>query len=375
MGRFKISIGILTSSRADFGIYTPLIHELVIDPLYQLEIIAFGMHLQEEQGQTLNFIKNENFGVILKTINTDLSEKDVAAISYSYGNLIKDFSLFWRKNKYDLIFALGDRWEMSAAIQASIPFEFKVAHIHGGETTFGAIDNIFRHQITLASKLHFTSCLEHANRVRELTGKSFDIHNIGSLNIHDLESLKLPSWKSIKKSFEIPFDKFILITFHPETINSSQNTRHINELKKILKDLCKIHNLLITKANTDAYGLEYNKMYRELEKDNSSKIRLVSAFGRLNYFKVMSLSEFLIGNSSSALIESASFKKWALNIGIRQNGRLRNNNVIDTRFTYYSVMNGIKKVKNLKTYNGDNIFYKPNSTSLVNDALKAYFNL
>lgn len=373
MGRYKISVGVLTSSRADFGIYTPLIYELCQDPLFQLEILAFGMHLQEEQGQTLNLIKEENFGLTIKTINTDISENDISAVSNSYGNVVKEFSLFWKENEYDLIFALGDRWEMSAAVQSTIPFELQIAHFHGGENTFGAIDNIYRHQITLASKLHFTSCQEHSNKVNKLIDQSYNIHNVGSLNIQDVESLELPSWKLVKKKFYIPFDKFILITFHPETIYSFQNTKHIVELDLVLKNISKTHNLLITKANSDVYGSEYNEMYKELEKSNSSKIRLVSAFGRLNYFKAMSHCEFLIGNSSSALIESASFKKWAINVGIRQDGRLRNKNVIDTNFNYNSIMQGIKKVNNLKTYNGGNIFYQPNSTSLVKDALKAHF--
>lgn len=375
MGRYRIRIGFLTSSRADFGIYTPLIYDLCKDPFFEIEILAFGMHLQEDQGQTLNFIKEENFGVTIKTIHSTILENDISAISHSYGNVIKEFSLFWRENEYDLIFALGDRWEMSAAIQSTIPFEIQIAHIHGGETTFGAIDNIYRHQITIASKLHFTSCQEHSNKVEKLIDQSVNIHNVGSLNIQDVESLDLPSWKLIKKNFDIPFDKFILITFHPETINSFQNTKHIVELDLVLKELSKTYNLIITKANSDAYGKEYNEMYKKLEKSYGSNIRLVSALGRLNYFKLMSRCDFLIGNSSSALIESASFKKWALNVGIRQDGRLRNKNVIDASFDYHSILEGVKKISGFKTYKKGNIFLKPNSTSLVKGVIKTYFGL
>lgn len=370
-----MTIGILTSSRADFGIYTPLIIELSSELIFKTEIIAFGMHLQKDQGETLSLIKESNYGLEIKILETKFFADDIQAISYSYGSVIKEFSMFWKENKYDFIFALGDRWEMSAAVQSSIPFEIPIGHIHGGETTFGAIDNIYRHQISLASKLHFTSCYEHSKKVKELTGLYDHIYNVGSLNLQDIHTLKLPSWDLVKKKFDIPFDEFILVTFHPESIRSSKNLNHLKELELVLQNLLKTHNLLITNANSDAYGSYYNELFRKLQEIDKSKIKLVSALGRLNYFTTMSRCEFLLGNSSSALIESASFKKWALNIGSRQDGRIRNKNVIDAAFDHANILEGIRKINNLGLYNDGNIFFNSRSSVLIKEALKEYFKL
>ena len=151
-----MKVGILTSSRADFGIYLPLLNYIKEIPLFDIEIIAFGTHLSKSHGYTIEMIEEIGFSKIYK-ISSLISNDDEESISTSYGLTIIKFGNFWAKNKFDIVFCLGDRFEMSAAVQAGIPFGIKYAHFHGGEITLGAIDNIYRHQITLASLLHFTA--------------------------------------------------------------------------------------------------------------------------------------------------------------------------------------------------------------------------
>ena len=158
-----MKIGILTSSRADYGIYKPLLKGLAQQSEISFEIIAFGMHLSEKFGMTVNEIEADRWDIIHK-IPTPIEDDSIVGISTSYGETIKIFSKFWKEYKYDLILCLGDRYEMSAAVQSTIPRQLKLAHIHGGETTLGAIDNIYRHQITLASHLHFTSTENHRKK-------------------------------------------------------------------------------------------------------------------------------------------------------------------------------------------------------------------
>ena len=141
-----MKIGFLTSSRADFGIYLPLLKIIKNDPYFDLEIIVFGTHLSKKYGYTISDIKKENFNKVHEVIS--LKEDDtIEGVVVSYGNTVCEFASFWKDNTYDLVFSLGDRFEMSAAVQSSIPYGIKLAHIHGGETTLGAIDNIYRHQI------------------------------------------------------------------------------------------------------------------------------------------------------------------------------------------------------------------------------------
>src|SRR5690606_5753673 len=143
-------VAVLTSSRADFGIYLPLLNRLKEDPFFQLEIIAFGTHLSKFHGYTLDQIKESGFTTIHE-ISSLLTNDDEVSIATSFGLTVLKFADFWDKHSYDWVLCLGDRFEMAAAVQAGIPFGVRFAHLHGGETTLGAIDNIYRHQTSLAS--------------------------------------------------------------------------------------------------------------------------------------------------------------------------------------------------------------------------------
>ena len=359
-----MKIGVLTSSRADYGIYLPLLDKLKLDQRFQLEIIAFGMHLQKSQGNTINQIIKGGFKVIHKV--GEMPESDgVIDISKGYGNMIVSFAEFWSKNKYDVVLALGDRWEMSAAIQASIPFEVKIGHIHGGETTLGATDNIYRHQITLASTFHFTAAEVFSERVTSILGSDKNVHTVGSISLEDINQLQLPSWDSVKEKFDIPFDDFILVTFHPESMGASKNEDYAKVAFKVLEELCKQHNVLITGANSDAMGSLFNMQFKRLQEQHSEKIKLVSALGKLNYFKAMQQCTFMLGNTSSGIIEAASFKKWVVNVGDRQKGRLRNDNVLDVPFESERILEAITRISKLDAYDGGNRYVKERSTDMI----------
>lgn len=338
-----MKIGVLTSSRADYGIYLPLLNKLKFDQRFQLEIIAFGMHLQKSQGNTVDQITQEGYQVIHKV--GKMPESDgVVDISKGYGNMIVSFAEFWSKNKYDVVLALGDRWEMSAAVQASIPFEVKIGHIHGGETTLGANDNIYRHQITLASTFHFTAAAVFSERVISILGSDKNVHTVGSISLEDINQLQLPSWDSVKEEFDIPFDDFILVTFHPESVGASMNKHYASVISDVLEILAKEHNVLVTKANSDALGSLFNDCFKQLQEEYPQKLKLVSALGKLNYFKAMEKCDFMLGNTSSGIIEAASFGKYVVNVGNRQKGRLRNENVKDVQFESDDILKAIKSV-------------------------------
>lgn len=359
-----MKIGFLTSSRADYGIYLPLLKKLEEDTRFHIEIIAFGMHLQMSQGNTIKNISDDGFETIHR-IGTMPEDDGVNDIVQGYGQLIIDFVQFWSQNAYDLIFALGDRWEMSAAVQSSIPFEVKLAHIHGGETTLGAIDNIFRHQITLASFFHFTAADLFSERVKSILGHSEGVYTVGSISLEDLGNVSFPQWKEVKKQFKIPFDDFVLVTFHPESVGIEGNETYSEIAYRVLEGLIPVYNVLITGANSDVLGSLYNKKLRLLEQLFPSKVKWVDALGKLNYFKAMEQSQFLLGNTSSGIIEAASFQKWVVNVGNRQKGRLRSDNVIDVPFDYGLILDRIKRVENSGTYYGSNKYVKNKSVETI----------
>lgn len=364
-----MKLGVLTSSRADYGIYKPLLDQLKVDSNISLCIIAFGMHLQHSQGYTLSLIESDNYENILAI--GEMPEGDqVYDIAKGYAEILRDFTDFWHTQKFDLVLALGDRWEMSAAVQASIPFQVKIAHIHGGETTLGAIDNIYRHQITIVSRLHFTSNEEFSSRVEQITGSKEGVFTVGSISLDGLEKIKLPKWSKIQSQFQIPFLEFVLVTIHPETVLIDNNKEYALLAYHFLKKLAETKNVLITMSNSDALGSLFNQQFNRLQNEFPEKVKLVKALGKLNYFKAMQQCLFMVGNTSSGIIEAASFNKWVLNIGERQSGRLRSDNVIDVPFDLERINTAIKKLERLSTYTGVNKYKKANTCNLIINQIK-----
>ena len=359
-----MKIGVLTSSRADYGIYHSLLVKMKDDKRFHVEIIAFGMHLQDSQGKTIDQIIKDGFDVINKVGEMPISD-EVVDVSKGYGNLVVDFAEFWSQNKFDLVFALGDRWEMSAAVQASIPFEIKIAHIHGGETTLGATDNIYRHQITMASTYHFTAAEVFSERVISILGSDKNVHTVGSISLEDIDKLRLPSWDAVMDSFNIPFYDFVLVTFHPESVGASRNEDYALIAFNVLEKLCKQHNVLITSANSDAMGSLFNIQFKRLQEQHPENIKLVCALGKLNYFKAMQQCTFMLGNTSSGIIEAASFRKYVVNVGSRQKGRLRNDNILDVSFDYKNILEAINKVVEQKPFIARNKYTKLGTTDMI----------
>lgn len=348
-------VGFLTSSRADYGISVPLINALKSDTRFDLTIIAFGMHLEKEHGNTVKEIYKDK-SLKVEEVEYMPNGNQPIDISYGQGKVLCKFSKFWKKNKFDLVIAIGDRFEMFAAVQASVPFEVKLVHIHGGETSLGSIDNIYRDQISIASSIHLTSNVLHSEKVQKIIGSKKNIYNIGSLSLYELKTLNLPNWDDVCQKFSIINAPFVLVTFHPETINAENNYGYVKLLKSLLSEISSEINLVITSSNADTYGNLYNDMMIDLSIKKRKNIFLVNSFGKLNYFSALKSCKLVLGNSSSGLIEAASFKKYTLNIGNRQLGRVRNNNVIDVKFDKSEILENFNKILKNSTYEGENIY-------------------
>lgn len=362
-------IGILTSSRADYGIYIPLLEELKKDTFFDLQIIAFGTHLSKKHDFTIKNIVKDEYKIIHK-INTFINDDSKKGIVDSYSKTISEFSKFWSKNKFDLVFCLGDRFEMSAAVQSSIPFGVTLAHISGGETTLGAIDNIYRHQITLASKIHFVSINSNFKKVVQLTGSSNHIYNVGSLSLNNIELFKATDKSTFFDKFGIKNGPYILVTIHPETVSVESNLLYAKEFSKALSEICKEINVIITMPNADTLGSVYRKEINNLRDNNQNSILLIENFGKKHYFNAMNYSTLLLGNTSSGIIEAASFGKYFINVGDRQKGRTQSLNVYDVNFDSYNIIKTTLKLLSYDPYSGENIYFKKQSAKKIITTLK-----
>jgi GDP/UDP-N,N'-diacetylbacillosamine 2-epimerase (hydrolysing) len=357
-------IGILTSSRADFGIYLPLLNKLKDDVFFNLEIIAFGTHLSKSHGYTLTEIENKGFNCI-HTISSLIANDDEQAIATSYGLTVLKFADFWEVNKYDLVFCLGDRFEMSAAVQAGIPFNLKFAHLHGGETTLGAIDNTYRHQITLASTLHFTAGELFSERVTELIGHNKNVYTVGSLSLNGIERYQPNNKSEFYKKYNLPNKDFALITFHPETVNTEMNQHFAKEMRKALSQVASKLFLVITMPNADTMGSVFRMEIEQLKNEFSSQVLCIENFGKENYFNAMYYAKLLIGNTSSGIIEAASFGKYVVNVGDRQKGRMQSDNVINTPFNHQNIIEAVDNAMVYKTFSGKNKYFNQNVAGLI----------
>ena len=365
-------IGVLSSSRADYGIYINLLKYWKRQEWIEVEVIIFGSHLLAEMKSTLDLIEKDSFGLV-RVVGDFVKTNSPVDVVTTYAMVVANFSDFWKHNQYDCLIALGDRFEMSAAIQSTIPFHIPIAHIHGGETTLGAIDNIYRHQISLASQLHFTSTETYRNRVAELIGTDKNILNVGSLSLSELNFDSLKPWSQITLLYKIPEESFVLITVHPETDLFTDFQNELDELYIVLKFLLKKYFLVITGTNSDQNHKPIDDFFKRFCKLHTARSLLINSLGRENYLSAMYNCSFILGNSSSGIIEAASFGKYVYNLGNRQTGRIINKNTLSMPFESESIINSIIELerKGLE-YKGDNIYYKKNVSENITQILKEF---
>ena len=369
------TIGILTSSRADYGIYLPLLKTLKEDSDINLKLIVFGTHLSPFHGNTINQIIDDGFKVDFK-IESMLVGDSPNAIATALALTSLKFADFWRDNKqeFDLVFCLGDRYEMFAAVIAGIPFNIIFAHLHGGEITLGSIDNIFRHSITLSSKFHFVSCKEHGERVAKLIESTNNIYNIGALSLDNLNSLPLLSKEDFLNNFGIDLNlPSILVTTHPETVPPGINQLDLKELVDAISELKK-YQVIITLPNADTNSTIIRNAFLQLSNREENRIFCYENLGSQGYFTVLKYCSFLIGNTSSGIIEAASFGKYVINLGRRQDGRKQSLNCFNKPFNKGLILKTVVQIENNFNYNGDNIYYKENSTQRICSILKKVLN-
>lgn len=337
-----MKLAVLTSSRADYGIYKPLLKALNEDAFFELHLIVFGTHLSAQFGYSVSQITEDGY-IIDHELDTMPEGDDPAAISKAMAKCMDTFTQVWERNDYDLVIALGDRYEMLAAVLSGKVFNIRFAHLHGGETTLGAIDDAFRHAITMMSDLHFASTETYRQRIIQLKASDKKVFNTGFLGIDYLKSVQLFSKEEFIEKFGIDLSRpFILSTIHPETVAFENNENHVDEFVKaavLLEDF----KIIITMPNADTSGMVIRKKLQQLASTRKN-IVLVENFGSVGYLSCMKYCEMLLGNTSSGFYDASFFPKWVINLGRRQDGRLRTPNIVDVGFNAKDIVEAVKAI-------------------------------
>jgi len=319
-------ICVVTGTRAEYGLLYWLMKEIDIDKDLKLQIIATGMHLSEEFGNTYQQIEKDGFTIDKKVDISLLSDTELS-ISKSMGLGMVGFSDAFSVLQPDLIVVLGDRFEIFSAVSAAMIARIPVAHLHGGETTEGSFDESIRHSITKMSHLHFTATNKYKNRVIQLGEQPDRVFNVGGLGIDNINKLKLLNKNYFEKAIGFNLsEKNILVTFHPVTLESSTSKSQFQELLDSIGEL-KNTKIIFTKANSDTDGRIINRMIDNYVVKHDNTIAFTS-MGQLNYLSALQFMDAVVGNSSSGLLEAPSFKVGTIDIGDRQKGRIKADSVI-----------------------------------------------
>ena len=356
-------IGVVTATRAEFGLLKPLIQKLSNEDIFEVSVLVTGAHLSEEFGFTYKEI--EEAGIPIAAKIECLSDGDKASdVTRAMAKAMTGFADYFEKNRLDLLIVLGDRYETLAVCIAAMNADIPIAHIHGGETTEGAIDEAIRHSITKMSQLHFTATDVYRKRVIQLGEAPDRVFNVGALGADNIKHMEFVPRDELLRQVQgdkhLPGKSYAVVTYHPVTLDDNSGVDQLDELLKALDEF-KDMSFIITKANADAGGRQINARLDEYASSKDNVI-VVTSLGAKRYLSAVKEAAVVIGNSSSGIIEAPCLHVPTVNIGDRQRGRLMPDSVISCEPDCESIVKAIstaisddfrQKVKTMDNPYGD----------------------
>lgn len=368
-------IGIMTGTRAEYGLLKPLMQEINKDNDMELYLIVSGMHLSPEFGMTYQEIEKDGFEINAK-VEMLLSSDSPAGISKSIGLGVIGFADEFQRADLDMLILLGDRYEaLSAAISAMV-MRIPIAHLHGGELTEGAIDEGIRHSITKMSYLHFTSTEQYRNRVIQLGENPERVFYVGALGVENIKKINLMTKEELERSIHFEIDEnTVIVTYHPVTLENNTVEEQFLNLLEVLDRNPKIR-MIFTKANADTNGRIVNELIDKYAAQNSERACAFVSLGQKRYLSALKYCRIVIGNSSSGIIEAPSFGKPIINIGDRQKGRICADSVINCGYTQQEIQQAMEtalteEFEN-KASNCRNPYEKENTAANIISVIKDY---
>lgn len=363
-----MKISVITATRAEYGILKPLITKLNNDRDIELQLIVTGTHLSKKYGNTQQEIIEDGLPIYRKI---DILEEGNTAldVSKTMANAIEKFAKYFLKEKPECVVLLGDRTELMGIACAALNVGIPIAHLHGGELTEGAIDDCIRHAITKMSYIHFVSTDVYRKRIIQMGEEPDRVYNVGALGVENILNTDFLREDELKENLEIPKRmEYIVVTFHPVTMEQGCEMEQVNELISAMKERNQ-YFYIITKANSDVGGELVNEMFEKFAKENSN-VKLVASLGMKRYLSAVKYSKFVLGNSSSGIIEAPSLGTPTVNIGNRQKGRLMAGSIINCYPKKDSIINAIdmaKKMEHIPSY----AYGDGNTSGKIVDILKS----
>jgi len=351
-------IAVITGTRAEYGIFKSVLREIETNPELDLSLIVIGMHLSTEFGYTVKEIEEDGFKIEAK-IAVLHSGDTGAAMSKSIGKCMVRTANALEKIKPDVLLILGDRSEMLLGAVSATYMGIPIAHIHGGDIS-GNVDEPVRHAITKLTHIHFTATKESADRIIKMGEEPWRVHVVGAPGLDLILNEKMPEPREITRKYGLDLSKPILLVVQHSVITEADDAP--NQIRETLEAISELgYQTILIYPNADAGGRRMIEVIREYEK--YPFIRTFRSILHKEYLSLMKLASVIVGNSSGGIIEAPSFRLPVINIGTRQRGRQRAENVIDVDYDKEEIKMAIQKalydekfkekVKNCKNFYGD----------------------
>lgn len=366
-----MKIAIFTGSRAEYGLFKPLLTQIEKDDASCLQLIVSGMHLAPEFGFTYQTILEDGFHIDEK-VEILLSSDSETAMLKSMGLGLIGFGEVLERLAPDVAVVLGDRFETFTFATACHVKRIPLAHIHGGELTEGAVDDAFRHSVTKMSCLHFASTEAYRNRIIQLGEAPERVFNVGALGVENINTLNWLDREALEEKLGVGLSEHLaLVTYHPETLGGQTIESQMEAIFEVC-DACRDYQFIFTKANSDTSGRKVNDMIEDYVARSGGRCGLYASLGTQVYLSLAAQCRFVMGNSSSGLIEMPYLQVPTINIGNRQNGRVRASSVIDCEGSFSSILQAIEQAETMDTKNFDLPYGRGDTSIQILDTIKKH---
>ena len=361
-------IAIVTATRAEYGLLSPLIKRVDADDVLELDLIVTGTHLSHKHGYTIDDIRDDGVKISHEIPILD-DDNSPYGISITMANTMKGFAKCFRDDRPDMAVILGDRTEMLGVAAAALNERIPIVHIHGGEVTEGAVDDCIRHAITKMSYIHFTSTEVYRQRIIQMGEEPDRVFNVGALGVENILKQELMSEDEVRANVGIPIGMdYAVVTFHPVTMEDDTASDQVGELCKAMNDSPDFF-YLITGANSDAGGDYINNCLQDFAEANSNTL-FVQNLGMKRYLSAIKYASFVMGNSSSGIIEAPVIGTPTVNIGDRQKGRIRGYSIIDCNPQKDDIIFAMKKAMDIGVLNLPNVYGKGDTSARIAEQIK-----
>jgi UDP-hydrolysing UDP-N-acetyl-D-glucosamine 2-epimerase len=325
---FPRRICVVTGSRAEYGLLYWLMKEIEADPDLELQIVVTGTHLSPEFGLSCTAIEAAGFAIGEK-LEILLSSDTAAGMTKSLGLAVIGFADIFPRLKPDILVLLGDRYEVMAAAQAALLARIPVAHISGGERTEGVVDEAIRHSLTKMSHLHFVAAERYRQRVIQLGEEPRRVFNHGDPGLDNIRRLSLLTREELETEIGFRLGELnFLVAYHPAALDPETAATGAGELLAALDSYDRAR-IIITGANGDAGGRAINRLLEEYARRLQERVLFRSSLGQVGYLSALKHCQLVVGNSSSGIVEAPALHTATVNIGDRQEGRLKAASIID----------------------------------------------